>query len=217
MTEIQTYLIITHHVSSFWLPSNVTKTYINIHSVLASKDRPRYLSRLVYECLGIFLTLLIPNYVIVKDNGLNFFSLTRDIQVFAVLLLALSYLALASKECSAFGNSCRHFLLFSIIGSCFMGYLLIFLSRTGYFTVTTNSKKRKCSSLKNPKKLTWCGSVHQTEQGPSHSHIIWSWYKAGFKQATIFITFGLALSPVLYKVSNYQSTDFRLPFLFKEI
>ena len=126
-----------------------------------------------------------------------------SLQVFAVLLLALSYLALASKECSAFGNTCRHFLLLSVIGGCFIGYVFIFLSSTGYFRSTANVNKRKISALKNPKKLTWCGSVHQTDQEPSHSHIIWSWYKAGFKQATIFITFGLALSPVLYKVYIY--------------
>ena len=194
-----------HHVNSFWLPSSVTKIYINIHLVLASKDHPRSLFRSVSKCLVYqFNKLLIFDILQYKNNYHNFLSLTRDIQVFAVLLLALSYVALASKECSAFGNTCRHFLLLSIIGSCFVGYLFIFLNRTGYFRIPVTSKKRKCSSLKNPKKLTWCGSVHQSEHEPSHSHIIWSWYKAGFKQATIFITFGLALSPVLYKVSNYH-------------
>ena len=67
-------------------------------------------------------------------------------------------------------------------------------------TLGTSSNKRKTSTLKNPKKLNWCGSVHSTESEPSHSLLIWSWYKDGFKQATIFVTFGLALSPVLYKV-----------------
>ena len=129
------------------------------------------------------------------------FSVTIvETQVFAVLLLALSYLALAEKECSAFGNTCRHFLLLNIIGSCFIGYVFIFLSNSGYFREIASSNKRKTSTLKNPKKLNWCGSVHPTESDPSHSLLIWSWYKDGFKQATIFVTFGLALSPVLYKV-----------------
>lgn len=130
-----------------------------------------------------------------------------SLQVFAVLLLALSYLALAEKECSAFGNTCRHFLLLTIIGSCFIGYLFIFLSNTGSFQALVSANKRKISTLKNPKKLIWCGSVHPTESEPSHSLLIWSWYKAGFKQATIFITFGLALSPVLYKLTDTISTD----------
>ena len=125
----------------------------------------------------------------------------------------MSYLALAEKECSAFGNTCRHFLLLTIIGSCFIGYLFIFLSNTGSFQALVSANKRKISTLKNPKKLTWCGSVNPTESEPSHSLLIWSWYKAGFKQATIFITFGLALSPVLYKVSKRSMLRMKLSIL----
>lgn len=127
-----------------------------------------------------------------------------SLQMFAVLLLALSYLALADKECSAFGDSCRYLLLVSITGSCFLGYAYIFVAKAGYLGASTKAK-HKCNS--NPKELKWCGSIHQTEFELSHPNVTWSWYKAGFKKATIFLTFGLALSPVLYKLTDTISTD----------
>ena len=119
--------------------------------------------------------------------------------MFAVLLLALSYMALADKECLAFGDSCRYHMLLWITGSCFLGYAFIFVSKAGYFG-TSRKTKHKCNS--NPKQLKWCGSIHQNEVELSQPNVMWSWYKAGFKKATIFLTFGLALSPVLYKVTN---------------
>ena len=120
--------------------------------------------------------------------------------MFAVLLLALSYLALADKECSAFGDSCRYLLLLSITGSCFLGYAFIFLAKAGYLGTLRKAKHKCTSPNQNPKELKWCGSIHQKEVELSHPNEMWSWYRAGFKKATIFITFGLALSPVLYKV-----------------
>ena len=189
-----------HLVNFSWLQSSVTKTFINILLVHALKDLLRFLFRFVSCLFQLYFEELIIDYYTLLDADPSLSVTIVKTQVFAVLLLALSYLALAEKECSAFGNTCRHFLLLNIIGSCFIGYLFIFLSNTGSFRALASANKRKISTLKNPKKLNWCGSLHPTESEPSHSLLIWSWYKAGFKQATIFITFGLALSPVLYKV-----------------
>ena len=184
------------------LLSNETKTFINILLVRVLRDLHKFLFRFVKYFLKPDLVLRLIVIPFDCKYYLSFYP-TFNPQVFAVLLLALSYLALAEKECFAFGNTCRHFLLIIIIGSCFVGYVFIFLSDNGYFIALATANKRKISSLKNPKKLNWCGSMQHTPNEPSHSLIIWSWYKAGFKQATIFVTFGLALSPVLYKVSVF--------------
>ena len=114
-----------------------------------------------------------------------------------MLLLALCYIALADHNCFVFGKSCRYILLISIIFSCFLGYGFTYLTKNGYLRISRipNSKPK---SRNNPKKLNWCGSVQQCDMDPSQS------LKLSIKQATIFITFGLALSPVLYKVITYQ-------------
>ena len=117
-----------------------------------------------------------------------------------MLLLALCYIALADHNCFVFGKSCRYILLMSIIFSCFLGYGFTYLTKNGYLWISRipNSKPK---SRNNPKKLNWCGSVQQGDVDPSQS------LKSSIKQATIFITFGLALSPVLYKVGNNSSTN----------
>ena len=114
-----------------------------------------------------------------------------------MLLLALCYIALADHNCFVFGKSCRYILLISIIFSCFLGYGFTYLTKNGYLWISRipNSKPK---SRNNPKKFNWCGSVQQGDVDPSQS------LKSSIKQATIFITFGLALSPVLYKVITYQ-------------
>ena len=114
-----------------------------------------------------------------------------------MLLLALCYIALADHNCFVFGKSCRYILLISIIFSCFLGYGFTYLTKNGYLWISRipNSKPK---SRNNPKKLNWCGSVQQCDMDPSQS------LKSSIKQATIFITFGLALSPVLYKVITYR-------------
>ena len=117
-----------------------------------------------------------------------------------MLLLALCYIALADHNCFVFGKSCRYILLISIIFSCFLGYGFTYLTKNGYLWISRipNSKPK---SRNNPKKLNWCGSVQQGDVDPSQS------LKSSIKQATIFITFGFALSPVLYKVGNNSSTN----------
>ena len=130
-----------------------------------------------------------------------------------MLLLALCYIALADHNCFVFGKSCRYILLIGIIFSCFLGYGFTYLTKNGYLRISRipNSKPK---SRNNPKKFNWCGSVQQGDVDPSQS------LKSSIKQATIFITFGLALSPVLYKVITYQWIIFNtlmynhLSFLF---
>ena len=104
-------------------------------------------------------------------------------------------------------DSCRHVLLSLIITTCILGYIFVFFVKTNY-PQTQHGSKYTSPQQKNAKELKWCGSIHQKHgENTSQPTFVLSWYKAGFKQATIFVTFGLALSPVLYKLTDTISTD----------